>query len=128
MGKKKKKVVKASVKTAKAKEKKAKKTSKKAAKALKKSKKKATKGSKKQSKKATKQLKKAEKKATKAVKAATKIKLHKLCKCSGYKDKKGHGGSCKNWGWRMPWCYVSSKCKDRGLKVTAGKKWVPDCH
>merc|ERR1719263_815769 len=110
--------------------KKVKKASKKAAKALKKSKKKATKGSKKQSKKATKQLKKAQKsrkkavkKATKAVKAATKIKLHKLCKCSGYKDKKGHGGSCKKWGWRMPWCYVSSKCKDRGLKVTAGKKW-----
>merc|ERR1712199_50291 len=120
---------------AKAKLKKAKATKKHAAKKsakskIKKSKKttsKAKKASKKAAKKSAKTLKKATKSHKKAVKAATKAQLHKNCRCNGTKDKKGHGGSCKNWGWRMPWCYVSNKCEDVGAKVRGGKKWVPGC-
>merc|ERR1711881_790860 len=86
------------------------------------------KGAKKKMKKAQKSHKKAVKKASKAVKNQIKKQLHKNCKCNGVKDKKGHGGACKNYGWRMPWCYVSTKCEDRAAHTRGKLKWIPGCH
>merc|ERR1711959_110300 len=79
-------------------------------------------------KKAMNHKKKAIKKSKKVAKMTAKAKLTAACKCSGKKDKHGHGGSCKHWGWRMSWCYVSSKCLDRSAKKSNGMKWIPGCH
>lgn len=101
---------------------------KKATKDRKKASKKASKRAKKKIAKAKVLTKKAAKKAKKAEKAKMKVKLTKKCKCSGHSDEKKHGSSCKNWGWRLPWCYVGKQCNDAGVQVKNGHKWVPGCN
>merc|ERR1711966_222659 len=52
------------------------------------------------------------------------------CACSGQSDSKKQGGHCALWGWRDSWCYVSHKCKDRGLltsTVPPKLKWIQGC-
>merc|ERR1712185_360786 len=67
-------------------------------------------------------------KASAALKKDGDAKEAKACECSGQTDKDNEGGSCKDFGWRMPWCYVAEECADQAAKMKGKLKWLPGCH
>merc|ERR1711988_1498708 len=70
----------------------------------------------------------AEKEMDAALKKDGDAKEAKACECSGQTDKDNEGGSCKDFGWRMPWCYVAEECADQAAKMKGKLKWLPGCH